>query len=373
MVPAGTTEWVRRAEAFVAENQPPLGAPPGSRTPQNPVQLADWAAWSQRLHAAGLATIRWPTEWGGGGASADAALAVTAVLAAAAMPLSLADIGVNMVAPAIMSAGTAAQQDRHVPAIRAGTAIWTQLFSEPEAGSDLAALRCAASADGTDWVINGQKVWSTYAHIADWGFLLARTGTRDERHRGITAFLVPMDAAGVTVRPVRELTGHYDFNEVFFDDVRLGHDYVLGAVGGGWQVAMNLLIDERVVTGRNIIGLQAELDRLTSLAGNTLDPVTANRLGELCADAIAIAAVGELEPAPAGSDNLAKIAFSELNGEVHQTAVDVVAADRYDVPAGWAARWQDSYLYYRGWTISGGANEVLRNVIAKRVLGLPSA
>lgn len=364
-------DWAARAASWITDNPPPLGAPPGSRTPKDAAEHREWTDWSRRLHAAGLAVTRWPREWGGAEATADEAWSVTEVLAAAGAPLPLSDIGINLVGPALMAAGNPEQKARHLPPIAAGTVVWAQLFSEPETGSDLAAVGTAARPDGEDWVVTGQKVWNTYAHLADWGFLIARTGTREDRHRGLTAFLVPMDLPGIRVRPLREITGHADFNEVFLDDVRLGPEHVLGAPGEGWKVAMELLVDERHVIGRHVIGLSAELDRLVSVLDADAEPEAAFLVGELCASARGVLALAAAPDLPAGAEIMAKIAFSELNIDVHQAAIDLVARGGEAVPAGWADRWMDGYLYTRGYTISGGANEVMRNVLAKRVLGLP--
>jgi alkylation response protein AidB-like acyl-CoA dehydrogenase len=256
-----------------------------------------------------------------------------------------------------------------LPPIISGTTAWTQLFSEPDAGSDLAVLRTVAKRVEGGWRIQGQKIWSTYAHIADWGFLLARSEPNEERHRGISAFLVPMATEGVVINPLREITGDSDFNEVFFDDVFLEEDSLLGVAGHGWQIAMDLLAEERSVTGRNVIGLRSELDRLSSLstADESLRILAESRLGQLCATSSAI--MSTVAAARPGLEPLAKVLFSELNIEVHQFALDVLAHGM-SAPEGWRARWADNYWNTRALTISGGANEVLRNVVAKRTLGI---
>lgn len=329
--------------------------------------------WTRALHEAGLAVIRWPRQWGGSDASATDANAVAEVLAAAGAPLPLSDIGINLVGPSIMLAGTEDQRKTHLPPIASGSVVWTQLFSEPDAGSDLAAVRTRARPDGPAWVVNGQKVWSTYAHLADWGYLIARTGTMQERHRGLTIFLLPMDSRGIRVRPIRSIAGDFDFNEVFLEDVRLGPEQVLGEPGAGWQIAMGLLTEERHVTGRQVIGLAAEMDRLTSLIDADENPDFAFLAGELCAEVAALLSLTAAQEAQDGLAAMTKIAFSELNIDVHQLALDFTASYRRPVPAGWRHRWLDSYWNTRGYTISGGSNEVLRNVIARRVLGLPSS
>jgi alkylation response protein AidB-like acyl-CoA dehydrogenase len=296
------------------------------------------------------------------------------VLAQAGAPLPLSDIGINLVGPAIMQFGTEEQKRQHLPGIIDGSATWVQLFSEPEAGSDLASLRTRATpAPDGGWTVNGQKVWSTYGHIADWGYLIARTGDADQRHRTLTTFLVPMQTPGITVRPIREITGDEDFNEVFLDDVRLPADAALGEINRGWAVTLSTLSEERRVTGRLVVGLEAEVDRLARALneiGAEADSEHRARLAEIVVDVEALALLVESETEVPGIDSLGKVTFSELNIAVHQLAMEVAAAYPDRVPDGWAERWADNYLYTRAYTVSGGANEVLRNVVAKRALGI---
>jgi hypothetical protein len=368
-------EWRLRATAWSNEHPPPPGAPAGSRTPRTAEEHEAWARWTTELHEAGLAIMHWPCEHGGAGATLEESRAVGRVLARAGAPLPLSDIGINLVGPALMQFGTAEQREEHIPRIADGSAVWAQLFSEPEAGSDLASLRTRAiqEPDG-GWRLQGQKVWSTYGHIATWGYLLARTGDPEGRHRTLTMFLVPMDATGLTVVPIREMTGSHDFNEVFLDDVLLPPSSVIGETNRGWAVTLSTLSEERRVTGRLVVGLQAELERLgravADLGGGVGDRVA---LAALIADVAALAALVETQAQAPGVDSLGKIIFSELNIEVHQLAMDVVAQHPLGIPPGWPSRWADSYLYSRAYTISGGANEVLRNVVAKRALGMGRA
>jgi alkylation response protein AidB-like acyl-CoA dehydrogenase len=346
----------------------------GSRTPRSREEEREWREWTRDLHAAGLGVLTWPTEWGGGGACDEEAQAVSEVLALAGAPLPLTDIGINLVGPSLLMFGSDEQQRRHLPGIVDGTVIWTQLFSEPDAGSDLAGVRCrAVKTDDGRWIVDGQKVWSTYAHIADWGYLIARTGTREDRHRGLSAFLVPMNRDGISIRPIREMTGTYDFNEVFFDGCELPAESLLGQPGGGWGIALGLLAEERRVIGRLVAWLDAEIDRLARVVAGfdeTTQRSLGTRLGTIAARASALAAMMRGESLPPGAEAVVKIAFSEVNVDLHQLAVDVLALDPQACPPGWATRWTDNYLYTRSYTISGGANEIMRNVVDKRVLGL---
>jgi alkylation response protein AidB-like acyl-CoA dehydrogenase len=370
-------ELVDRAVAWSNEHPPPIGAPAGSRAPTSPAEEAEWREWGEALHAAGLATLEWPREYGGAGATPAEVRAVKRVLRAAGQPLPLTDVALGMVGPAIMAYGTPEQKERFLPGIAAGTDVWTQLFSEPGAGSDLATLglRARPGVDG-GWVLDGQKVWSTYAHVARYGYLLARTDRQEDRHRALTMFLVPMDAPGVRVEPIRELTGSADFNEVFLDGVRVGPGAVLGEVDRGWAVSMSTLTDERAVVGGLVIGLEADAARLATVLdglGEAALPFR-RRLGEVLAEIAALTALSEDPPGPpAGLESTGKVVFSELNVTLHQLALDLCAAHPDAVPEGWQQRWADNHTHTRGYTISGGANELLRTVMGARSPTLPSA
>jgi alkylation response protein AidB-like acyl-CoA dehydrogenase len=337
-----------------------------------PEQRDAWVSWTKELHAGGLAIMQWPPEFGGAGAAVDDTRAVAKVLRQAGAPTPLTDIGIGMVGPALMKYGTPEQQRRHLPPIADGTTIWTQLFSEPDAGSDLAALRTRAERRGDGWVVRGQKVWNTYAHLAGWGYLLARTGTVESRHRGLTMFLLDMKTPGVTVRPIREITGHADFSEVFLDDVVIPDDSVVGEVDAGWSLSMSTLTDERTGIGSLAIWLQTELERLIhvvrSVGADAADGVLGT-LGELIAEVQALVELSGRQHAP-GTEAILKVTYTELNVRVQQLAIDVSTVHADAVPDAWAHRWSDNYLYTRAYTISGGANEVMRNVVAKRGLKL---
>jgi alkylation response protein AidB-like acyl-CoA dehydrogenase len=232
----------------------------------DPADLEVAQRFCKTLADEGLLTIAWPTEYGGGGGSVWDQTVVREEMWAHHEPRGAQYMGLNWVGPAIMAFGTDAQKEQHLSAIAAGEVIWCQGFSEPEAGSDLASLRTRAVEDGEGWRITGQKIWTSYAGMAQWCVLAARVGP-GERHEGITMFLVPMDTPGITVRPIRSMLGHHHLNEVFFDDVSAGPDAVLGGVGEGWAVIRKALAHERVGIAR-----YARCERLLSALGQELAP-----------------------------------------------------------------------------------------------------
>jgi len=344
---------------------------------------------------AGLAVVHYPVGHGGLGLRRSLqAVAEQEFTKGGAPALDPARnvIGLGMAAPTIIAFGTEEQKSRWLKPLWTAEDIWCQLFSEPGAGSDLAGLSTRAVRDGDDWVVNGQKVWTSLAHQARWGLLLARTDPDLPKHAGLSYFVVDMHAPGVEVRPLRQLTGEAEFNEVFFTDVRIPDSGRLGAVGEGWRVAGTTLMNERVSIGsaravpreEAAIGFAAaawrqhperrthELhDRLLRLwAEAEVARLAADRLRQLIAAG---------EPGPEGS--AAKITYARLNQEISSWEIDFAGPDglRYD---DWTMRRAGSsdytrgpgyrYLRSRGNSIEGGTSEILRNIIAERVLGLPS-
>jgi len=283
---------------------------------------------------------------------------------------------------ALFAYGTPEQQAYYLPRIRSFDDLWCQLFSEPDAGSDLAALRTSAVRDGADWVINGQKVWTTHAHVADLGLLLARTDPQAPKHEGIGAFILDMRSPGVTVRPLREMTGASDFNEVFFDDVRLPADSIIGAPGDGWPITRAALSHERSQSLREDSATNA-VRRLAAFAADTdADAGVHRNLGRLFArSAVAdlLGMEGVLKDAAGRSRSydapVVKVLFTETNLDIATYALDLFGAQGVltdpdpDVVAD--GHFQKAFLYARGFTISAGSNEVMRNLIAERGLGLP--
>ena len=344
----------------------------------------------------GLAWVRFPTGRGGLGVSPSLQALVDEALRDAGAPTNYFrnPLGVGMGAPTIVAYGTPEQQDRWLRPAFTCEEIWCQLFSEPDSGSDLASLACRATLDEatSTWIVNGQKTWTTLAHRARWGLLMARTDPSAERHHGITYFVVDMTDPGVEVRPIRQLTGDAEFNEVFFTDARIPDIHRLGAVNEGWRVAITTLMTERVSIGGAVLprggGPIAEAVRIwRELPDEDRDGARRDRLMQLWVEAEATRLTNMRAhqrqhagiPGPEGST--AKLSFAELNQEIYDFCLDLLGPDgmRYDdytmqqpEEAGWNEREvHKAYLRSRANSIEGGTSEILRNVLAERVLGLP--
>jgi alkylation response protein AidB-like acyl-CoA dehydrogenase len=360
----------------------------GTRAPEAE-DIPALRTWTARLFEAGYVGADWPAEWGGAGTKdALRATVVGEEMARARVPTP---IGAGLLAAAaLIHCGRHDQQNRYLPRIRSGEDIWCQLFSEPSAGSDLASLSTRARCDGDDFVVDGQKVWTTNGQHAQLGYLLARTNPDVPKHAGITAFILDMSSPGVDVRPLREITGTSDFNEVFFDGVRIPKDNVLGEVDEGWKVATTSLVEERSSVGtagivmlrtvRDAVTMARSLRRASRPALD--DDAVRQDIGRLYAAArvnvrlgqyyLSRALSGEADP---GDAPLAKVLYSESNLALTEFGLGLQGTDALlteddpeAIAGGW---WQDAFLYSRALTIAGGANEVLRNMIAERSLGLP--
>lgn len=380
-----------RAEvrAFVAQHAPPIPPRAGVRSAENEAELKALQEWTARLYQAGYAGADWPKEFGGRDDwSPQHAIVVGEELARAQAP-GVPSAGV-LASHALIDYGTDEQRRRHLPGIRAGRELWCQLFSEPGAGSDLASLRTRAVRTGDTYTLNGQKVWTTDGHWAHYGYLLARTDPDAPKHKGISAFILDMSSPGVAVRPLRELTGTSDFNEVFFDDVEIATDAVIGTPGQGWQIANATLAHERTGVGAVVVRLRLAIEALTDLARDTrIDGRPAidsdrvrDQIGQFAAEVEALSALtyANITRWTRGTERahdaaMAKLMFSELNLEMAQFAVDLggeagvlVEGDPNALENG---RWQDEWLYARAYTIAGGSSEIMRNMIAERGLGLP--
>jgi alkylation response protein AidB-like acyl-CoA dehydrogenase len=344
--------------------------------------LRDWQARLARERYVGVA---WPAAYGGRGAGPIEHFIVQEELARARAPELAGRLGVNLVGPTLLAHGSAEQRERWLPKILDATELWCQLFSEPGAGSDLASLTTRAVRVDEGWILNGQKVWTSYGQFADWGICLARTDPDVPRHRGISVLAVDMHAPGVEVRPLRQLTGDSEFNEVFLADVFVPDDSLIGAEHDGWRVANSTLAHERGINPRQQVIHSQLLDELLRLAeanGNFDDPLSRQRLAQAFVEVNLFAlfnlrtlsrvAKGR-EPGPEAS--VLKLYWSEMSQRFHATALSVLgpAAPLWrgadDNPGD--GRWQRSWLYYHAASIMGGTNEIQRNIIGERVLGLP--
>ena len=362
-------------------------------SPEDPRRRAirDWLAENPRptgreLAEAGLVAPHWPRPWGLG-AEPLHQLIIDEELRAAKVRRPDNMIGIGWAGPTLVFAGTTAQQERYLLPLLAGEEIWCQLFSEPEAGSDLAALRTTAVRDGDEWVINGQKVWNSGAAQSDFGILIARTNPEATKHQGISYFICPMNLPGVEVRPIREMTGEALFNEVFLTDVRLPADSLVGEVDRGWSLAKVTLGNERVSLsgGGALWGMGPAASDLLDLVrggGGVSDPVLRQRCVELYIEAEVLrlirlrtisSAIAGQQPGPEAS--IRKLLADEHGQKIMEIAKDLAgtAGLLTDVgPMGGPADlWQYGYLFARALTIGGGTTQVQRNILAERVLGLP--
>ena len=337
-------------------------------------------AWQQIKAGAGWAAPHWPVEHGGMGLPPLLAGVFAAEEQHYDVSGNMFSVGVGMVGPTVIEWGTEDQRGHHLPRILSAEHIWCQLFSEPGAGSDLAGLSTRAVLDGDEWVVTGQKVWTSAAHYSDWGVLLARTDPDVPKHRGITAILVPMGARGIDVRPLRQIDGAIHFNEVFLDEVRVPVANTLGPVGGGWGVAITMLAHERASIGGGGMYSMAQVTALARAHGDTTDPVVRQRLADLhtrfellryLGYRVRTAAARGEQPGPESS--VMKLAVSAL----YETGGDLVVAlqgpagmlTHEDAPFG--GRFQDLFMGQWAPRIGGGTDQIQRNIIGERVLGLP--
>jgi len=362
-------DLARRGDAWLADN--------AVHAPRNygaivPPELVDEArAWQRRLFDAGFAGIAWPEEHGGRGLTPAHAGAWVEACARHDVPPFLNMVGHVLAAGALLAYGTEAQQAEHLPGTATGDVVWCQLFSEPGAGSDLASLATRAEPDSATggWRLTGQKVWCSNGRVADRGICLARTNAAAPRHAGISYFLVDMHAPGVDVRPLRQLTGGSEFDEVFLDGAPVGSDGLLGPVDGGWQVAMATLTNERGHIGASAIGLQRRLDALLADASRDgLDAVHRDRLVELwCRGSALLALARRQGPVASVAASLLKLGVTELLFDAAVLRADLAGpaatlADDASVP---------ELLGAPGGRIAGGTTQVQKTIIGERLLGLP--
>jgi len=360
---------------WLAENHP--GEPPeGGEDVSYP-----WRRDFQRhLAEGGWGAVHWPVEYGGRGATLTQSAIFFEELARARAPLPANVLGLLLAGPTIMTWGTEDQKERFLAPIVTAEEIWCQGFSEPEAGSDLASLKTRAVKDNGTWVVTGQKVWTSGAQFSKWCMLVARTDTEAPKHKGLTYFLMDMEQEAVQVRPLRQITGEAEFNELFIEEARIPDENVLGGVGNGWKVALTTLMNERAGLAFFLqVRLRQMLDEVfvrAAARGLLDDPVVADKLGELHlkSEVLRLTAYRGLtaierygQPGPEGS--LTKWMWSETNQQLSQFAADLLG------PAAVTAgdRWAYELLRARGNTIEGGTTEILKNIVAERVLGLPKA
>ena len=341
-------------------------------------------AWQRKLHEAGYLGLDWPREWGGRGLTAVEKTIFEEESARADAPPIVNFLGIGLLGPALIHHGTEEQRRRYLPPMLSGEEVWCQGFSEPGAGSDLASLKTAARLEGDDFVVNGQKVWTTFGPWADWIFVLARTDSKD-RYGGISFLLMKLDTPGVTVRPLRQITGESEFGEVFFEEARVPRANIVGKVGEGWKIAMTVLAYER---GAMALAYSARYSRdLAALAAACREigrtgPAVRDKLGRLVVENEVLRAnglrmlaeiAGGKIPGPEAS--LEKLYWSEFDQRFREAALDLLGPGGQLLRGSDLSRpevdWSREFLWSRAETIFSGSSEVQRNILAKRALALP--
>jgi len=347
--------------------------------------------WQRQMYEAGFVGLTWPKEYGGRSLTFMEEMILHEEMALAKAPPVLNILAIGMAGPTIIAYGTEEQKKRYPPKMLSCEEVWCQGYSEPNSGSDLASLSTRAVKDGEHYVVNGQKVWTSLAHVADWMMLLARTDADAPKHKGITYFLLDMHSPGVTVKPLRQLTGDAEFNEVYFDNVRVHESQILGGLNNGWAVGMTTLMYERLALGFGLqVRLRIALDGLVELARNTTkngapvtkDPVMRQKLAQLWIDtevfkytgarAITKLLKGEL-PGPEASAG--KMMWVDGHQRVQDLAMEIEGSySQLTKGSAWAVAeglWQHTFLRSRANSIEGGTTEIQKNIIGERVLGLP--
>ncbi|MQY08170.1 acyl-CoA dehydrogenase family protein [Actinomadura macrotermitis] len=365
-------EYARRARAWLETATAALPPDPG---------LAAARAFMADLHDAGYSGITWPAEYGGQGLSAAEERVFQQAARDLVLPVGVFGIGLGMCGPTLLSIGTEEQKRRYIRPLLRGEEIWCQMFSEPGAGSDVASLQTRAVLDGDAWLVNGQKVWTSVAKQADFGLLIARTNPDVPKHQGITMFVVDMHDPGVTVRPLRDMTGESHFNEVYFDDVRIAADQVVGEVDGGWSAAVTTLLHERVSIGMGAARTErpASFEALSGAArerGLLANPLVRDRLVDLylqerAFDLLSARMSQEVKAGiqPGARGSVVKLLLAELTLDSADAASEILGpgtvAHDDDGKIARALAWGP------GMALGGGTNEIMRNIIGDRVLGLP--
>ncbi|MCY4036361.1 MAG: acyl-CoA dehydrogenase family protein [bacterium] len=372
-----------QARAWLEANAPAKGSPeafdhmssPG-RSEEQERELAGRArAWQAELAAGGWACLSWPPEYGGRGASAVEAIIFEEEQRRFGISMSIFMAALEMAAPTLMSWGTDEQKQRFLNPIRRGEVVFAQLFSEPNAGSDLAGLQTRAVRDGDVFVVNGQKVWNSYAHLADWGILLARTNPDAPKHQGLSYFFVRMDSEGLEPRPLRQMTGGAEFNETFFDNVRIPAENMIGGVDNGWAVAQTTLNSERAAVGAQASGVDVPaLVELARKKGQADDPAVRQAVAGAWIRSEVLRYLGMrvytalsqgTEIGPEAS--IMKLLTGDHIRDTSQTAMELLGPEGMLDEDVWVTRMVSHFAH----KIGGGTPEIQRNVIGERILGLP--
>jgi alkylation response protein AidB-like acyl-CoA dehydrogenase len=340
-------------------------------------------AWQRKVHAAGWAGVSWPREYGGRGATLVEQAIFNEEVVRSQAPMVANVLGIAMGGPTVIAHGTEDQKQRFLPPILSADEIWCQGFSEPDSGSDLASLKTRATRRGDEWIVTGQKVWTTFAHHAKWCMLVARTDPDAPKHKGLTYFLMDMEQDAIQVRPLVQITGEAEFNELFLEEARIPHENIIGGEGNGWAVAITTLMHERATLAFGLqVGVQIALRELIQHARSSKangsaaseDPVIRQRLSQLLIEAEVLrlnayrgltAIMRSGVPGPEGS--LGKWHWSEVNQAMTELAMDI-AGPRAMLDSD---RWTYRFLRARANSIEGGTTEILKNIVAERVLGLP--
>ena len=343
-------------------------------------RLEEAKDWQRTKYDAGWAGITWPTEYGGRGGTPIQAVIFGQEESDFDVPKDALVVGLGWCGPAVMLLGTEEQRQRFLPPLLRGDELWCQLFSEPGAGSDLAGLTTKAVSDGDEWVLSGQKVWTTFAHRSDWGLCIARHDPEQKKHQGLTAFLVGMKADGIECRPLRQMTDSSNFNEVFLDGVRVPDAQRIGEVGDGWRVAITTFMYERFGGSFSGGGVARSLRKLIAASGRQNDPKVRQRYADIYARGQAlrysglrlITAISQGKaPGPEGS--VMKLAGTMVLTDLYEFAVDLLGPEGMLIAgdASHGGEWQDAFLGTPGLRIGGGTDQIQRNIIGERVLGLP--
>lgn len=382
---AEARRWLEANAVLRGADDPPASAIGTER--EGKAEIAEAKAWQAKKADAGWACLTWPKEYGGRDATPIQNVIWNQEQSRFRTPPNVFGIGIGMAGPTIMAHGTPAQKERWIPKLLRGEEIWCQLFSEPDAGSDLAGLRSTAVRDGDEWVVNGQKIWTTGAHFSDWGILVVRTDPNVSKHAGLSYFVVDMHSPGIDARPIKQINGGSGFNEVFFNDARIPDANRLSEVGNGWAVAITTLMNERASIGGDFAG--DSLPDLLRLArsveidgGAAIDDAgvrqriadfTVRSRGLRYTGYRTLTALSRGKP-PGPEASMSKLVGGALLQEMGTFAMELqgamgAVAEEGVVPQEGA--WQERFLLAPGMRIAGGTDEVLRNIISERVLGLP--